>query len=73
MRVAVSGSDTIETNAPTVLFKTCRRGDPNPLYQGRWYDIAPDGRFLMPCGTARQDPSITVTVGWATQMANRTK
>jgi eukaryotic-like serine/threonine-protein kinase len=73
MRVAVSGSDTIETSAPTVLFKTCRRGDPNPLYQGRWYDIAPDGRFLMPCGTARQDQSITVTVGWATQMANRTK
>ena len=50
-----------------------RRGDPNPLDEGRWYDTAPDGRFLMPCGTTHQEPSITVTVDWATQLANKGK
>jgi hypothetical protein len=49
MRVAVSGRETIETSPPTVLFNPCKPGDPNPLYEGRWYDIAADGRFLMPC------------------------
>jgi hypothetical protein len=73
MRVALSGGETLETGAPMVLFTPCKRGDPNLLYQGRWYDTAPDGRFLMPCGTAHEAPSITVTVDWASQMANRTK
>ena len=73
MRVAVSRGGTLETTAPVVLFGPCKRGDPNPLFEGRWYDTTPDGRFLMPCGTAQESPSITVTIDWATQLANRTK
>jgi len=73
MRVGVSGGDTLETTMPTALFAVCRRGDPNPLYEGRWYDLAPDGRFLMPCATAHDNPSITVTVGWASQLAGKFK
>jgi len=73
MRVGVSGGDTVETTMPTALFAVCRRGDPNPLYEGRWYDLAPDGRFLMPCATAHENPSITVTVGWASQLAGKFK
>jgi eukaryotic-like serine/threonine-protein kinase len=64
MRVAVRGGEAIETSTPMVLFTPCKPGDPNPLYVGRWYDVAPDGRFLMPCSTARQVPTITVMVGW---------
>jgi hypothetical protein len=67
MRVAVAWSGAPQTGPPVVLFTPCKRGDPNPLYEGRWYDTTPDGRFLMPCGTTRDTPILTVTVGWANQ------
>jgi serine/threonine protein kinase/Tol biopolymer transport system component len=73
MRVIVSGRDAIETSSPSVFLNTCKPGDLNPLYGGRWYDVAPDGRFLLPCRTAHEDPSITVTVGWKSQMTGASR
>ena len=71
MRVPVTRGETLDTGAPETLFTACNAGDPNPLYEGRWYDVAPDGRFLMPCGIPRQAPSIVVNVGWSAAIATK--
>jgi Tol biopolymer transport system component len=59
VKVNVKG-DTVELGKPEALFEVAVRN-----LSGRWYDVAPDGRFLMNTSPATaQSPNFELVVNW---------
>jgi Tol biopolymer transport system component len=63
VRVAVRGS-TIESGAPALLFPTHIVGGGVDALQGRQYDVAADGRFLINTVLDTAAPPITLLTNW---------
>jgi len=61
--INVSGS-TLEPGAPVLLFPTRIVGGGVDLLQGRQYDVAPDGRFLINSELDTAAAPITVLMNW---------
>ena len=65
VKVNVKG-DTVELSKPEPLFEVAVRN-----LSGRWYDVAPDGRFLMNTSPATaQSPNFELVVNWAARLHN---
>lgn len=58
--IAITGA-TLAPGAPVALFPTRIVGDPG---QGRNYDVAPDGRFLINTMLAEAAAPITLIQSW---------
>ena len=61
--IAVTGS-TLEPGAPVVLFPTRIFGGGEDSQQGRQYDVASDGRFLINTELDSADAPITLLQNW---------
>ena len=61
--ITVSGS-TLEPGAPVLLFPTRIVGGGVDLLQGRQYDVAPDGRFLINTELDTAAAPITLLMNW---------
>ena len=61
--ITVTGS-TVEPGAPVVLFPTRILGGGVDAQQGRQYDIAPDGRFLINAELDSVAAPITLLQNW---------
>ena len=61
--ITVTGA-TLEPGAPVVLFPTRIVGGGVDVQQGRQYDIAPDGRFLINTELDTADAPITLLMNW---------
>ena len=61
--MTVSGT-TIEAGAPAVLFPTRIYGGGVDAQQGRQYDVAPDGRFLINTVLDEVPAPITLLMNW---------
>jgi hypothetical protein len=61
--ITVTGS-TLEPGAPVVLFPTRILGGGVDAQQGRQYDIAPDGRFLINTVLDEAPPPNTLLQNW---------
>ena len=61
--ITVTGS-AIELGAPVVLFDTRIFGGGGDAQQGRQYDVAPDGRFLINTELDSADAAITLLMNW---------
>ena len=65
VKVKVKG-DTVELGKPEDLFEVAVRN-----LSGRWYDVSPDGRFLMNTSPATaQAPNFELVVNWAAGLHN---
>ena len=61
--ITVTGS-TLEPGVPVVLFPTRIVGGGEEVQQGRQYDVAPDGRFLINTELDSADAPITLLMNW---------
>jgi hypothetical protein len=61
--IAVNGS-ALEPGAPVVLFPTSIFGGGVDAQQGRQYDVAPDGRFLINTMVESAAAPITIIQNW---------
>jgi eukaryotic-like serine/threonine-protein kinase len=61
--ITVTGT-TFEPGAPVVLFPTRIYGSGVEAQQGRQYDVAPDGRFLINTELDSAAPPITLLMNW---------
>lgn len=61
--ITVTGS-TLEPGAPVVLFSTRINGGGVDAQQGRQYDVAPDGRFLINTVLDEAPAPITLLQNW---------
>ena len=61
--ITVTGA-TLEPGAPVVLFPTRIVGGGADVQQGRHYDVAPDGRFLINTELDSADAPITLLQNW---------
>jgi Tol biopolymer transport system component len=61
--ITVTGT-TLEPGAPVVLFPTRIYGGGVEAQQGRQYDVAPDGRFLINTELDSAAPPITLLMNW---------
>ena len=61
--ITVTGS-TLEPGAPVVLFPTRIVGGGVEAFQGRQYDVAPDGRFLINTVLDEAPAPITLLMNW---------
>ena len=61
--ITESGS-TLEPGAPVLLFPTRIVGGGVDLLQGRQYDVAPDGRFLINTELDSAAAPITLLMNW---------
>jgi hypothetical protein len=61
--IAVRGS-TLEPGVPAMLFPTRIFGGGVDAQQGRQYDVAPDGRFLINSELVGDTAPITLLVNW---------
>jgi hypothetical protein len=62
--IAVTG-DTVEPGVPVVLFPTRIFGGGVDLQQGRQYDVARDGRFLINMELDSATSPITLLMNWS--------
>ena len=62
--IAVTGT-TLEPGAPARLFSTRVVGGGVDAVQGRQYDVAPDGRFLINTELDSAAVPITVLMNWS--------
>jgi Tol biopolymer transport system component/predicted Ser/Thr protein kinase len=64
VKVNVKGN-TVELSKPEALFEVAVRN-----LSGRWYDVAPDGRFLMNTSPATaQSPNFELVVNWPAELS----
>ncbi len=68
--VTVTGA-TLEPGAPVVLFPTRIYGGGVDIQQGRQYDVAPDGRFLINTELDSADAPITLIQNWNPDIKER--
>jgi hypothetical protein len=61
--ITVSGA-TLDAGAPVALFPTHIVGGGQETQQGRQYDIAPDGRFLINTELDNAAAPITLLMNW---------